>query len=938
MTRGAVAIITSILAGVASAQFPLHRTLELSTGQQRPSITCIVQDTVGLLWAGSDLGILRTDGEQVDVVLRTESIPVNTLAADGDGVVAALADGSIMRCHRAGCDTIFFDQELKEHPVRAILLGPNGRLVLGTYGAGIWTVEDEKVTRIDRTNGLLDDHVNGLAHLPHGRVVAATDQGLVVCDKGRVSEVLDGAKGAPDNLILAVAVDGEGEVYAGTDGRGLFAWMPGTTNIDRIDPDWDRGPIASIAVNGGSIWVATERHGVALINRGSGAHYGQHFGEQEQVRRCMSLFADQDGAMWWCDGSERVHRADPFVLFVPEHEGMDLRSISAICVDRDERIWFATPEGLWRHSTAFSEDARATRTPLIVDTRTPIVSLAASADGTVWAATFGAGVHAISPDGAIRHYVSSDGLGNDNVLAVRTRGDSVWFATLEGVTRWTAGKFEVLKGTEGFTFDVLPLGGDRALIATDGRGILQWDGGVVSVASQARTYYSLVRDDRGGVWTCGPSTGLCSIGEHSLSCVGAGRSPFDGDLFALGWMQGRAIAFGHTGTVALDPRSGRWTDLTARLGFEGIQAELNVIASDGTGALWFGCDQGLVRLGLDEHHFQPDVPVIITDLQVNGTSVPIDTLLRTPHDRNDITVKFTAFYYADPSALRFEYRVDEGRAVRTRDREFALSGLAPGAHTLRIRAFVGEPGPSSPWRMITVVVVAPWWERPEVLVPLVLLFTGIAFLLIRARDRRLRERERVEQEKVRFQLEALRSQVDPHFLFNSFNTLVALIETDGEKAVEHVDALSAFFRNMLVVRDKDTIPLNEEVELLQSYFGLEQRRFGKAIDLFVNMESDGHRFRIVPLTLQLLVENALKHNTATLQQPLRVHVSMSGDVLIVRNDVRPRAASPRSTGFGLDSITKRYAALTARPVEVVRDAGHFTVRIPLLQNDEHPDR
>ncbi|MBL7952106.1 MAG: histidine kinase [Flavobacteriales bacterium] len=937
MNRAVYVFLLLSFATTARAQFPLHRALVVSPGQQRPSITCMAQDTTGLLWLGSNMGLLRTDGEQVDVALRTEDVRVDALASTDAGVLVALGDGTLLRCDQHGCDTLLQDTLLAEHPVRAILARPGGEVFLATYGAGLWILHQGHVNRLDTGSGLLDDHVNGLAVLPDGRIVAATDQGLAICSRGRVVDSFDGARGAPDNLILCVAVDAKGVVHAGTDRAGPFSWKPGSLEV-RAATDWEHGAVVSLTVHAGSLWAGTERNGVVLVGEDERTLYEQRNGGAF-TGRSMSIFADREGAVWWCDGTERIHRADPAVLIIPEHDGVDMRGLSALCVDGQDRIWFATNSGLYCHSTAFSERVAVRRVDLIIDPRTPIVSLSAAADGTVWAATFGNGAFSVYPDGRVSHYTRSNGLGNDNVLAVRARGDTVWFATLDGISRWCNGRFEALVGTQGFTFDVLPLAGDHALIATDGRGLLRWENGTVRpLNSPARTYYSLVSDEHGGVWTCGPATGLCSVGTSALSCVGAGRSPFDGDLFALGRSRGRTIAFGKTGTVALDPLSGRWTELTARLGLADVQAQLNVVANDAQGALWFGCDQGLVRLNLNEHHFRPDVPVIITDVEVDGTSVPVDPVVHTTHDRNDITVYFTALYYPEPGALRFEYRVGAGRIVRTRDREFALPSLPPGTHELQLRAFVGEPGPGSPWHTLVVQVAPPWWQRWQVMVPIVLALGALAYLFIRARDRRMRERERVEQEKVRFQLEALRSQVDPHFLFNSFNTLVALIETDREKAVEHVDALSTFFRSILVVRDKDVIPLDEELDLLQHYFGLERRRFGTAIDLFIHFVEVPSGYLIVPLTLQLLVENALKHNAATAQHPLHIHVSLEGDAIVVRNDVRPRVSSPRSTGFGLESIIKRYAAITPRAVEVLRGEGTFTVRIPLMHCDEHSDR
>lgn len=146
----------------------------------------------------------------------------------------------------------------------------------------------------------------------------------------------------------------------------------------------------------------------------------------------------------------------------------------------------------------------------------------------------------------------------------------------------------------------------------------------------------------------------------------------------------------------------------------------------------------------------------------------------------------------------------------------------------------------------------------------------------------------------------------------------------------HVDRLSDFFRSMLTLRDKELIPLREELALLHTYFALEQERFGAAVDLAVDLPEDVMLHRMVPLTLQLLVENVLKHNAATSGRPLRVEVSLKGGMVEVANLRSPRITASRSTSFGLQSIRQRYADLDPRPVEVEVSNERFLVRIPLI--------
>jgi len=933
MRRSITIAFSVALTSCALAQFPFTRTIAVRAGQQHTSIGHLVQDTLGLIWVGSDAGLLRTDGERVDVMMRTEDAGVHALTASGSGVIAVLGAGVLIRCDAMGCDTLWNDTLLRTAPVRALLEDAEGRIWIGTYGRGVLVREHGRTIAV---KGLPDEHVNDLCLLPDGRVVVATDQGLALCASSGVPQVFGEAQGAPDNLVLSLAVTPDGSVWAGTDRSGAFRWKPGADKerLVVLDPNWTAGPVRSIAVFDELVWLGTEDQDVVLVDRGpSRGSYASLRSGEGRPNAVQDMLLDRDGVVWWCDGTENLHRADPAILFVPEHEGLDLRGITALCTDAQDRIWFATSNGLFNHVAAFAEELKVTRIPIEVDPRTPIVSLTATDDGTVWAATFGSGVYALRADGSVRHYTVADGLGNDNVLVARARRDGVWFATLEGITRYRDGSFAALAPEAGFVFDVLPHG-DGVLIATDGNGVMRWNEAEhTDVDDGPRTFYSLVHDAAGDAWAAGPGTGFCRVGDAAASgCIGADDPPFDGDLFSMGSCAGRLLAFGSTGVSSVDPRSGTWTDLTAHFGLEAMQAPMNVLCNDRSGALWLACDRGLVRIRPTAKHFDPRIPAVIIGAVVDNVAFSVDRAIRTPHDRNDITIQFSGLHYADPAAVRFEYRLRglDDRPLRTRDREVGFSALPPGHYRFEIRAFTGDPPLNGDWSALDIIVDAPWWRWPWVVaLAAVVVFTTV-FWLLRARERRLRFHQRMEQEQVRFQLEALRSQVDPHFLFNSFNALVEMIESDPAKAVEHVDQLSTFFRDILQVRDKERITLDEDLSLLENYFALEQRRFGGAIALVIEAGGSVRQRGIVPLTLQLLVENALKHNVIEAGRSFTITVRTEQDTVVVENPLLPRLSPPRSTGFGLDSIIKHYNALTVRPIVVERTEDRFTVRIPLI--------
>ena len=193
------------------------------------------------------------------------------------------------------------------------------------------------------------------------------------------------------------------------------------------------------------------------------------------------------------------------------------------------------------------------------------------------------------------------------------------------------------------------------------------------------------------------------------------------------------------------------------------------------------------------------------------------------------------------------------------------------------------------------------------------------------------EKERLVKENMQSQLESLRNQVNPHFFFNSLNTLVYLIPEAPDKAVNFVQKLSKAYRYILEIRDRHLVALQEEIDFLTSYTCLLKERFGENLQIEVQVPAKFLDRKIVPLCLQMLFENAIKHNVVSTQHPLTISVSVEhGDRLVVKNNLQRKRQEIPSTRIGLENICSRYRFVTDREVEVITTQQSFIVVLPLL--------
>jgi two-component system, LytTR family, sensor kinase len=193
--------------------------------------------------------------------------------------------------------------------------------------------------------------------------------------------------------------------------------------------------------------------------------------------------------------------------------------------------------------------------------------------------------------------------------------------------------------------------------------------------------------------------------------------------------------------------------------------------------------------------------------------------------------------------------------------------------------------------------------------------------------------EKIKTEALSLKYQVLQNQVNPHFLFNSLNVLDSLLDTDVAKAKEFTLELSHFFRTVLYLKDKDLIPLKEEIDFVKKYIYLQQIRFGKAleVEIVVRKNMTGN---VIPLSLQALVENAIKHNEISRASPLKIMIAVTDNhTLMVENNIQPRNATEPGNKTGLKNLAGRYEYLTGKKVEIIQHSTYFRVILPLIQLD-----
>lgn len=944
------------------AQIPVFRKLEPGGAFSELRFGAVAEDRHGYLWLGADAGLLRFDGIRTERPRSThsplEQHKVSALYVDTKGTLwAGYKNGLIARLGNDGVLRLWEPEEgLPAVPVTGFAESNDGALWLATYGEGLYRFDGRRLYNVNLDDGLPSNDVYAIARDSKGRIWAGTDAGIAVCsfvNNQKKIEWLGTAQGLPDPIVTALLTDHLGQIWVGMHDGGVAMYHPAAEQFFCMEKPWANGVVSALAMlPGRELWIGTEGEGLFRyeLNGGGTSRINGDAGLPRS--KITALHFGNEGHLRVLTNESFLYSANLQIARLPT----PAPNVQAVLADSRNRLWIGTPQGLWRRNLYSGDSAAWEQLPALK--KFNIISLYEDVTGNIWAGTFGQGLCFLPANNAPMTLLDErQGLANNSVLSLEGTGRRVWAATLGGVSEYvldsenpTQAPFMLRNYRQAnglganFIYSAFSDSRRRIWFGTDGQGISMLDKDSISQFKSAVTrsndslplhaIYSFAEDRSGNIWFTTAKDGLFSFNgryfqryEYADGLKGKGVALIRTDTAGL-------ILLAHrNGLDLLDPAGTRFFHFEEAAGLTDFEPNLNASATDRSGHIWIGTSGGLWRytpLGTSRSAYPKTV---LNQVSVFLEPIDFQTENRFSHNENSLVFGYSGIWHTDPERVRYRYRLSGFNSdwIYTADRQATFPNLPPGTYTFEVTAGIDGVFEDGETARYTFSIRKPFWKEGWFLLPFVTALTALFLWWMRRRDERMRIEEARKKEQVENRLEVLKNQINPHFLFNSFNTLTSLIEEAPDLAVEYVEKLSDFFRNILQYREKDLISLEEELAVLDSYLFLLHKRYGDNLLVDIGLQpTEGY---IVPLALQLLVENAVKHNIVSASKPLHLRLYAEGDYWVVENSLQPRISRPESTGLGLKNIIKRYELLTHKEIRIEQTEHFFRVGIPIIQTD-----
>lgn len=949
----------------AVAQYPFSKKIDIEEENLTLKANVLLKDHSGFLWIGTSEGIFKYNAAIPEKIPddRYNKFFITALLEDASGIIwAGCKTGEILTLKNNQVSLYKPEEGLPKVSITAIYQDAKKRIWFATAGEGIYCKDGTHLYNINSNDGLSDDNINCL-YSPDGKqVIAGTDRGLsfITFESGKKNISFFSSKnGLPDNIVCCViASQHKDKVWVGMQSKGVLLFNIAERKItDSVNKNkWQYGQINKMTDLKDELFIATEQNGVIGYNKINGSFTTRVLKDSVFPKRIADMQTDNEGNIWLATENKLVSFTGDYLRYWYGSNKIPFIKVHTLLADDEERLWF-TPD-LRLFETGL-KDLHKENDFKCFDITPPkdhidITGFYKDKYGYLWIGTMGEGLFRMNPQtGKWRRMAENQIAFFGNILSIAGKDNQVWISTLNGVARFdlTDNNYDLYEKIQfknyskkdglgsDYIYHILIDSKNRVWFATDGAGVAVYENGIfqnfyTNKLFPSKVTYSLAEDKNNHIWISTYNDGLFEYDEKKFIQYNIKNGLTDLAITSIAVDDyNNIVAVNKKGIDVFNPRKNIAQHYGAESGFSEQQPNLNSITKDVAGNIWIGTDNGIVRLNTLPS-FSAYFPVAVIE-SVLLFNTPADTAVthRFTYDQNNFTFKFAAAYYKAPEKIKFQYWL-EGYSKNweaTSDNSINFPRLEPAKYKIKVRASANDNFEAAAIASYTFTITKPfwltWWFRISVL----LFAAGIIYWVFKERIKAIQKTEFAEREKFQLQYDALKNQVNPHFLFNSFNALMNIVEDNPKEAAVLIKHLSQFYRKMTAYSQKELISLEEELELLNSYLYIQEKRYGNALQVFINIEPRLKKSSFIPpLVLQLLAENAVKHNTISKDKPLLISIYIEDDYIIMRNNINNKLEKEESEGVGLENIKNRYKLLTNKEIDKEEKENEFIIRLPLI--------
>lgn len=919
----------------------------------------VYEDYNSSLWFGSERGLFLYDGIEFYPFQKEDSTSDHVRSIFRDSkkrLWVGYESGGIYHLEQQKLQRWEPGKTIPDVPVNSFAEDDLGNIWISTNGGGVFVFDNSTIHRFSAKDGLPSNRILSMAKGKHGQVWLGSAGGLTGCSFAEGKKEIENyplEHSLTDTSVSAILVDEDGRLWMGTSSGSIYQFDPQAKSFSPPMYDQKMGSVSCLEIfEGTELWVGTEGNGIWRYALTSQTLSQLPDFEQSIV---TDLLRDIEGNIWAVTSSHGIRSANRQFESIPT----DFQDVQAILCDSKNHLWIGTSEGLSKYERGAGNDGHSkSQLPHL---ELNVLSLYEDEFGNIWIGTLDNGVYVYAPNTeAIHHFTEGQGLSDDNVISIAGSEGRVWLATLGGATKIefesnifseTQPSFQILDQDDGlgtsFIYKVFIDQRGRTWFGTNGHGISVLENGKLKNFPTAEhvhveggseedirlsAVYSITEDKNGHIWFSSENAGIFQFDGEAFFHLDLKEGIRDLEITSLTTNANGQILIVHpSGVDVLIPESKHLIYYDDEVGIGDFAPKMNAVSTDRFGNIWIGGKNTIIKYTALKEDLEIHPRTSLSNVSVLLEPIDFANKKIFSYDENYLAFSYMGLWYTDPEIVKYRYQLIgyDLDWIESKDRRATYSNLRPGKYTFRVTSTENDAWADEPVVSYSFKIKSPIWMRWWFFALLLPALLGLFRLYQRNRDRRIQLVNLMEKDKAENKLATLKAQINPHFLFNSFNTLISVVEKTPELAVEYIENLSDFYRKIMQLRDKDIIPVDEEIELLNNYTYLLKKRYGNNFNLDIDLPEE--EWFIVPLTLQLLVENAVKHNIISKRKPLTVSIRAEGaEYITVTNNLQTKLTQEKSTYFGLHSLIQRYDFLNKKKVKVEKDEKVFKVSIPII--------